>query len=132
MNAYLIDPKAHNIDLVDLPDDNRAMLDAMRQLIGCGAMDHVTISDEHDAIWVADEGMMCGRCWAWKLKMQHDPLAGPGIIIGADDRGITRAPVIPLWMIHRDIQWLDEIIPEVHTVAEPFGMRAVVTWKKAP
>jgi hypothetical protein len=67
---------------------------------------------------------------AFKLPVQPAPYAGKAIIIGADDRGLTREPFIPIEMLMRDVEWLGVIVPEVTWVEEANGMRAVVTYAR--
>jgi hypothetical protein len=127
VKAYLIDPEARSIKAIDLPDDG--MLDAMRRIVG-GDMDHSVISDEHDSIWVYEFGLKGGPIHAFKLPVQHEPYAGRAIIIGADDKGHTRAPFIPIAMLIRDVEWLGVIVPTTEWVEEPDGVRAVVTYSR--
>jgi hypothetical protein len=132
MKAYLVDPERHHIEEIDLPDDAKERLAEMRRLIGAeGGLDHTTISDEHDQIWLDDLGLTRGRCWGWKLQGMREPLAGKGIVIGVDDAGRTRPPFVPLQWIIRDAVWLDEIIPELTHVKTEYGHRIVVTYTRA-
>lgn len=128
MKAYLIDPEARTIGSIELPDEK--MLDAMARIVG-GGMDHAPISDEHDTIWVYEFGLKNGEpVHAFKLPVRPEPYAGKAIIIGADDRGLTREPFIPIEMLMRDVEWLGVIVPEVTWVEEANGMRAVVTYAR--
>jgi hypothetical protein len=135
VRAILIDPKLRRIVDVELSDKN--LLADMRRLIGCNSMDHTTLSDEHDSIWVSDNGLQA-RCWAFKIR-DSDPFAGTAIIIGADHHGETRPPRVPIEWIENDITWLDEIEPEIHweesKVKLPNGatatrVRSFVTYKR--
>jgi hypothetical protein len=104
------------------------MLDEMRRLIGCKDLDHTTISDAHDSIWVNELGLQQATCWAFKIR-NSDPFAGTAIIIGADKYGYTRESMITIPMLVNDIDWLDQIEPEVHWEEAPITLPngAVVT-----
>jgi hypothetical protein len=131
MKAYLIDPEARIVKAIELPD--LGMLDAMARTIGTlsGGMDHQTISDKYDTIWLDEFGLTRGEpVHAFKLPIQSDPYAGKAIIIGADDEGRTQPPFIPLAMLVRDVEWLGVIVPTVEWLEEANGMRAVVTYER--
>jgi hypothetical protein len=129
MKAYLIDPEARTVTAIYLPEKN--MLDAMRAIVG-GDMDHQTISDEHDTLWVYEFSLKRGEpVHAFKLPIQHEPYAGSAIVIGADDEGRTRAPFIPIEFLMRDVEWLGVIVPEVEWINDERGVRAVVTYSRA-
>lgn len=128
MKAYLIDPEASTIATVEL--EEKRLLDEMKRIVG-GDMDHGPISDMHDSIWVYEFGLKNGEAvHAFKLPVQSEPYAGKAIIIGADDRGLTRPPFIPIEVLMHDIEWLGVIVPEVVWVEEENGVRAVVTYSR--
>jgi hypothetical protein len=130
IKAYLIDPEARTVRTIDLPD--LKMLDAMRRILG-GNMDHQTISDMHDTLWVEEFGLKRGEpIHAFKLPaIQPTPYAGKAIIIGADDEGRTRAPYIPIEILMRDVEWLGVIVPAVDwVVTDERGAHAVVTYSR--
>jgi hypothetical protein len=128
MRAYLIDPEARVIRAIDLPEKN--MLDEMARIVG-GDMDHGMISEARDSIWVNEFGLKRGEpVHAFKLPIQHAPYAGKAIIIGADSRGHTCEPFIPIEMLMHDVEWLGVIVPEVEWMEEAGGMRAVVTYSR--
>ena len=62
--------------------------------------------------------------------MQRDPFAGKAIILGADDRGATRAPFVPIQVLKADITWLGVIVPDVQWIEEAGRLRAVVTYSR--
>jgi hypothetical protein len=131
MKAFLIDPFTREISEVELPTDNRALSDEMHRLIGADTLDHQTISMEHDSVWVDDAGLKRGeRVYAFKLPIQRDPYAGRAVVIGADAAGRTRAPVIPIEALRRDIEWLGCIVPEVTWETTERGERAIVTYSR--
>lgn len=114
MRGILIDPRLQRVTDVELSDKN--MLADMRRLIGCETMGQSVISDQHDSIWCDDTILARGNpCFGFKLgpKDRAVTLGGICIIIGADDRGETREPYIPIEMVQNDIDWLGEIVPEV-------------------
>jgi hypothetical protein len=132
MRAYLIDPWLQRVSVVDLlgkNDSERA--DHMRKLIGCDGLDHMTISDEHDTIWLDDRGLTRGQpVYAFRFRIIKDPCAGKGIIVGADDEGRTRAPYFPLDLLTREIIWLGLIVPQVDWIEDGNTLRAVITFSR--
>jgi hypothetical protein len=115
VRAILIDPRLRRIIDVELGEENE--LAEMRRLIGAETLDHQRISDMRDYIWVDGAGLLRGACWAFKLRSMG-PFAGTAIIIGSDPAGETREPFVKLVMIQNDIDWLDEIEPEIHYMTE--------------
>lgn len=132
MRAYLIDPELQRVSTVELDGKNDSeRLDHMRRLIGCGSMDHMMISDEHDEVWLDDRGLSRGQpVYAFRLRIIKDPCAGKGIVIGANDEGVTRAPYFPLDLLVREIVWLGVIVPQVDWVEDGNTVRAVVTYSR--
>jgi hypothetical protein len=136
MRAYFIDPELRICKEVE------GEIEVLFASIG-DSLDHATLANwmdtgERDYIWVDDQGLLRGRCWAFKIN-GAGPFAGKAIIIGADRGGETKPPAVPLWLLQRDIEWLDEIIPQVDTVEEsteflgrPFTkFNQVVTYSRA-
>ncbi len=131
MRAYLIDPRGREIRAIELTEGDRLMLQEMRQIIGADGLDHATISDMHDSLWVDDSGLKRGeRIYAFKLPVQSDPIAGKAIVIGADEIGRTQAPFIPIAVLRDTIEWLGEIVPEVTWEDTAAGVRAIVTYAR--
>jgi hypothetical protein len=133
VKAILIDPFKREVREIEIEATNdRALTVEMHRLIGADTLDHQMISDMHDSIWVADDGLKNGQpIYAFKLPVQRDPYAGTAVIIGADDIGRTRAPVILVETLRRDVEWLGQIIPEVTWETTERGERAIVTYAKA-
>ena len=130
MRAILIDPKLQLVTEIALPNDEREMNTAMRSVIGCDGMDHAMIDDLRDSLWVDDGGLNRGEpVFAFRLAYPT-PFAGKGIIVGADEYGRTRAPLIPIDFLRAKITWVGLIVPEVSWVDEPGGVRAVVTYSR--
>jgi len=114
----------------------------MRRIIGCKYLDHATLSDVHDEIWCDDLGLTGdGPVWAFQLVNGHakvGPFAGKCIIVGNDDYGNSAPPRIPRVMIENNVDWLDQIVPELHTITEPVDLlgrqakriRTFVTWSR--
>jgi hypothetical protein len=143
MLAYLIDPALRRITDIELPNGVRESLIEMRRIVGCDHMDHAALSDRHDEIWC--DGLVLARSmpvFAFQFRNRQGklgPFGGKCIICGADDYGNAAPPRIPREMIENDVDWLDTIIPEVHTITEPanvFGrqgahIRTFVTWSRS-
>jgi hypothetical protein len=133
MRAILIDPFAQDIrEIVIEGANDSARSSEMRQIIGAEALDHQMISMDRDSIWLDDGGLQRGEAiYAFKLPIQRDPYAGRAIIIGADPIGRTRAPLLPIAQLRRDIEWLGCIVPEVTWEDTERGTRAIITYERA-
>jgi hypothetical protein len=139
MRSIMIDPKLRRVTDVELTGSTEsAQLADMRRLIGAKGLDHITISDLGDVLWVDDNGLTRGPCWAFKIR-DGGPFAGTGIIIGTARDGGSQPPIVPLAMIQNDITWLDEIEAETHWEESPIALpngvmiqrvRSFVTYKR--
>jgi hypothetical protein len=132
VKALLIDPSTQTVSEIELDaNDDRALSVAMHNLIGADTLDHQTISQDHDSIWLDDAGLKRGQpVYAFKLPIQRDPYAGRAVVIGADQIGRTPAPVLPIEVLRRDIEWLGRIVPEVVWETTERGERAIVTYSR--
>lgn len=141
MLAYLIDPALRRISDIELPDNDRAMGNEMRRLIGCTELGSGGLG-ERNYLW-CDEWALARRepVFAFQFRNKRGkagPFGGKAIIIGADRYGRTTPPSIPRAMLENDVDWLDVIVPELHTITEPgkvFGkhgthIRTYVTWSR--
>jgi hypothetical protein len=133
MKAILIDPFIREVREIEIDAKNDAALSIeMAKIIGADSLDHQRISDDNDSIWVDDGGLQRGDpIYAFMLPIQRDPYAGRAIIIGADQIGRTRAPRMPVEVLHDSIEWLGRIVPEVIWEDTEHGTRAVVTYARA-
>jgi hypothetical protein len=133
MKAILIDPFAREVREIEIAATNdRALTIEMHRLIGADTLDHQMISNDHDSVWLDDAGLKRGEAvYAFKLPIQRDPYAGTAVIIGADQIGRTRAPLIPVEVLRRDIEWLGRIVPEVIWEKTERGSRAIVTYARS-
>jgi hypothetical protein len=130
VKAILIDPFKREIREIEIDADD--LLTEMHRIIGVDTLDHQTISNDHDSVWVDDGALGRGDAvYAFKLPIQRDPYAGTAVVIGADQIGRTRAPRLPIEVLRRDIEWLGRIVPEVVWEHTEHGVRAIVTYEKA-
>jgi hypothetical protein len=132
MKAILIDPFKQEVLEIQVTADPRGLSTEMHKIIGANTLDHATISAEFDSVWVDDAGLKRGEpIYAFKLPTHRDPFAGRAVVIGADRSGRTRAPVIPIEVLRKSIEWLGRIVPEVTWEHTERGGRAIVTYKRA-
>jgi hypothetical protein len=140
VRAILIDPRLRRVTDVELSGKTeRDQLADMRRLIGANGLDHITISDLGDVLWLDEMGLQRGACWAFRIR-DGGPFAGKGIIIGTNrSDGSSQPPIVPLVLIENDITWLDEIEAEVHWEESPVTLpngatamrvRSFVTYKR--
>lgn len=98
MKAIFIDVKKETVERIELPDNSHARMTRIYALLGCRYVDAVRLDTANDAVFVDDEGLlgdMSQQRFFW-LEGTHAPLAGFGIILGADYEGETVAPTITL------------------------------------
>jgi hypothetical protein len=142
MQAYLIDPALRRATDIEIADDVGKSLADMRRLIGCTGLDSQNLSDMHDTLWCNERALVSGPVFAFQFRNKHGkagPFGGRCIIVGADSRGEPAPPHIPLAWVQNDIDWLDEIVPELTMIEEmhtlPSGaqflcVRTVVTYTR--
>lgn len=95
MKAYLIDPKEKKITEVNYGGDWRTI----SQHCGCNTLDMVRLNDQHDSVYVDDEGLLNGaaeRDGVFMLTFASPvgeprcvPLAGKGLVLGHDSQGFN-------------------------------------------
>jgi hypothetical protein len=138
VRAYLIDPSLHRVSDIEL--DDRDVLEDMHRIIGAVTLDKIKISDVGDRMWCDDSVLARGApCFAFRLRGEG-PFGGKCIILGHDRQGEAQAPVIPMSMIENDIDFLDEIVPEIVWLEEPTVIlgkestrfHTVVTYSRSP
>jgi hypothetical protein len=132
--GYLIDPSLQRVSLISL---EAPVVATIERLIGDDyGIDHATISDVGDMIWVAGGSLLAQKpVYAFRLPTQRDPFAGKAIIIGGDDQ---HAPFIPIATVQADIEWLGLIVPTITYVNEEIEFagrkairhRTVVTYER--
>lgn len=92
MKAILIDPFDRNITEVEYSGDFKEIY----QHIDCQLFDVVRI-DRTNSIFVDDEGLISGKAQAFfKIDGYPEPLAGKGLMLGADDEGESISPSLTL------------------------------------
>ena len=94
MNAYLIDPFAQTVNPVEY-DGN---YESIYGFIEAHAFDVATFSEEHDGVFVDDEGLINGQEQKFfSIRGYRNPLAGKGLVLGCDiETGDSRAPTVTL------------------------------------
>lgn len=115
MKAILINAKNQTVSTVTLPDDDCARADAIRAHLGCLMFDIVRLATGNDAVLVDDEGLL-GDLHAQSffiLKGYPSPLAGNGLVMGADDEGESCDPVISESAVRDMVRF----IPTAHEAA---------------
>jgi|SRR6516162_3152194 hypothetical protein len=115
MRAILIDPRLRRVVNIALKGDDDEQLKAMHMLIRAETLNGgISINTHRDQLWLDDLGAFAQpSCFAFRLH-GSGPFCGIGIIIGTSGTGKTQEPVVSAREIEAVIDWLDEIIPEVH------------------
>jgi hypothetical protein len=143
MLCYLIDPALRRIVDLELPNDVRGSLDEIRRIIGCKYLDHSRLTEFNDELWCDEWALLSGvPVWAFQFRNKRGtagPFGGKCIMTGANAQGESAPPSIPKAMIENDIDWLDEILPEIHPITETADLahgkkvhriRNIVTWTR--
>jgi len=118
MRTILIDPFARRVSEVDIPskmteEGDELDLDAIKVVIGCEFLDHVTlrIRDERLLLLVNDTGLFV-KDQAFFL-IQGVALAGKAIFIGSDEMGNTVAPSASVNDVAQGVQWVTRSFAEM-------------------
>lgn len=83
MRAIVIDPEAQTIQQVNWSGKTEDLF----RLVGAEDIDHTTLPNG-DEIWVDDAGLTSGQHrFGFKHEDYYHPLAGKGVIVGADRWG---------------------------------------------
>lgn len=111
MQAYLIDPIAERVSVVDYDGDYNSIY----KLIDCSMFDLVNITHDGDAIFVDDEGLFKRRQWFFEYLFPNGrsvTLAGRGLVLGVDHEGESVSPKIDLEELTSRITFKrDAVIP---------------------
>ena len=110
MRAYLIDPWTNTISEVDYSGDYHHIYD----LIDAHLFDVVRIDENGDGVFFDDEGLFKEEQAFFKIEGCPQPLAGKGLVLGADNEGNSVQPVFSLKEIERRITFMP-----LGTVVEP-------------
>lgn len=93
MKAILIDVNQECVRPVVV--DDRDHLQSMYNLIGCELVDRVSIND-HDDIWVDDEGLLTLTEDSKFFTYNGQLLAGNGLVMGVNGMGESVEPTITI------------------------------------
>lgn len=103
VTGYLIDPAAQSITPWHYNGDYRTIRGAIRTE---GSPFTVAYLENHDCIFVDDEGLLKPLDWFFAVKGLHQPLAGCGLVLGADREGETVSAKITLDELKRRVMHL--------------------------
>jgi len=93
MKGILINVKDETITEVEIKKGN--VLKDMYKHIDCRCVDRVSIND-HDDIWVDDEGLLSLQEESKFFSYSGSVLAGNGLILGVDGEGNSVSPKITM------------------------------------
>jgi len=112
MEAILIDPHTETVSVVDFNGDFREI----SRIIGDGCRTFTVVnigysSDEifysNDGIFVDDEGLLREQATPFfKFRGYPQPLAGRGLILGADEMGESISPRVTLQQVKDSVEFL--------------------------
>jgi hypothetical protein len=101
MKAFLIDPKQGTITEVQHDDT----LQDIYKHIGADCIDAIRINEHGDTIYVDDEGLY-RQDHFFKYKSFVHPIAGSGLVLGADREGYSVDPVIGLEELRNNVTFI--------------------------
>lgn len=108
MKAYLIDPTAQTVSQVEYDGNYKSIY----KLIDCDTFTTVLLADDNDAIFVDDEGLLKDEPGPFfNLKGYPQPLAGKGLVLGADNEGESVEPTATLDQIKDMISFEQPAVP---------------------
>jgi len=105
MEAILIDPHTETVSVVDYNGDFREISRIIGD--GCRAFTVVNIGYSNDGIFVDDEGLLREQATPFfKFRGYPQPLAGRGLILGADEVGESISPRVTLQQVKDSVEFL--------------------------
>lgn len=111
MKAIHINPKTQTIREIEIPAGGfDGHMTAIYETLECELFDVVRLESGNDGIFVDDEGLLKadpGPFFA--LWAGHGPLAGHGLVMGADEQGNSCSPVVTVEELESRIVWLPTI-----------------------
>lgn len=110
MKAFLIDPARFVIEPVDIHPDNAAH--QIYAHIGCDRFDAVYL-DNHDTLYVDDEGLLKPQHHFIILDGYPQPLAGKGLLLGATPHGDNADAHISLQQLTDKITFMERLLGPV-------------------
>lgn len=115
MKAYFIDPFTKTVSEVDLAthtEHDEALgsgpvieLKAFYQTMGCTLVDKVSLDNQHNAVFVDDEGLLKPvgeQAMFIIIDSTGKPhvLAGKALVVGGDQFGFNREPTLSIQLMH--------------------------------
>jgi len=89
MKAFLIDPEFLTITEVDCDSS----IQDIYRYIDADCFDCIRLNDENDTIYVDDNGLYTKHHF-WRYGDYSNPIAGKGLVLGADYEGESTAPAV--------------------------------------
>lgn len=114
MKAFLINPEAKSITEVEVPDRGDRLPTIYKHL-HCDSFDVVCLTN-NDAVYVDDEGLHKPLQHFFAIKGYPQPLAGRGLVLGADARGNTVEPAITLEQLVEATSFIELFTKKMVTV----------------
>jgi hypothetical protein len=106
MKAILIDVYNENVRQVEVDDNDQ--LNSMYKHINCETVDRVQIND-HDDIWVDDEGLLNLTKDSKFFTYEGRLLAGNGLVMGCDRMGESIEPCITVEEVLSHVEFHDYV-----------------------
>ena len=103
MKAYLIDPFLESISQVEYDGHYRSIYD----LIQAPLFTRLRL-DDHDVIYLDDEGLYRENQRYFLLQGYNQPLAGRGLVVGIDEEGGDDIPEASLDDLRSRISWVPD------------------------
>ena len=88
MQAFLIDPEARTLEIIDIDG-----LESIQEAIRCDTITAARFNDT-DVVYVDDEGLLKGPTSFFLIEGYPQPLAGRGVVVGTDAEGDDTPPTV--------------------------------------
>ena len=121
MNAYLIDPAARTISVVDTDFS----LESIYALLGCRLISTAAGQANGDILFVddnvSDDEHEAFRLGAWEIYSK-------ALVVGTDEEGDSTSPKTPIEKFDAQVYWLGPKMFEPNVAVLPFPADAVEDW----
>ena len=120
ITALLIDPEKQIIREVKIPSsENPKHLQAIYAELNCSLVDIVRLDTGNDGVFVDDEGLLKTDPGPFfSFRGFPNPIAGRGLVLGADEDGNSCAPTVTSQELEEQIVWLPTIAAAVWYAAK--------------
>lgn len=104
MKSILIDPKNQAIKEVEYNGNFKHIY----KLIDADTFDIARLYDNGEGAYIDDEGLFKEKQYFWIHRNFPTPLAGAGLLLGADEDGNDKQPETSIEKLTHDVKWVGD------------------------